>query len=91
MNDVLQSDRETLLIDKLKEIQDTVQLDIESIKTSIIEILHNKLNYLLTEVNDQFYSICKKYGDFDISKLLTRDLNQLNIEELDNLINVINT
>ena len=91
MNDVLQSDRETLLKDKLKQIQDTVELEIESIKTNILEILYNKLNYLHTEVNDQFYSICKKYGDFDISKLLTRDLRQLNTEELDNLINIINT
>lgn len=83
---------EQMVMMRLKDTEETVKMEVEKIKTNILEIFNNKVNNFLTEVNDRIMDFNKmsKIDSFDMSILMHKEIRHLTKEELDNLINYLN-
>jgi hypothetical protein len=78
---------------RLKDTEETVKMEVEKIKTNILEIFNNKVNSFITEVSDRImdYHKISKSETFDVSILNTKEVRHLNKEEYDGLTSYLNT
>ena len=76
---------------KLKETEDKINSEIEIIRTNILEIINNKANIFLSEINDRIFSSYKELSaNFDLEIFRTREIKELSSGEYNSLINFIN-
>jgi hypothetical protein len=75
---------------KLKETENKIQLELENIKTNILEILNNKVNIFITDTYDQFSKLFEKSReDIDVVRLIKKDFQTLTQDELTTLTGFI--
>jgi hypothetical protein len=81
-----------VLKNKLKETEDKIQLELEIIKTNILEILNNKVNTFITDTYDQFLKLFdKSKEDMDLVRLLRKDIKMLTPDELNGMTTYISS
>jgi hypothetical protein len=85
-------DEQQLMI-RLRDTEETVKMEVEKIKTNILEIFNNKMNNFIAEVNDRImeYHKSSKNETFDLSILNEKEIRHLNKEEIENLTTYLNT
>jgi hypothetical protein len=85
-------DEQQLMI-RLRDTEETIKMEVEKIKTNILEIFNNKMNSFIAEVNDRImeYHKSSKNETFDLSILSEKEIRHLNKEEFENLTNHLNT
>ena len=76
---------------KLKETEDRINSEIEVIRTNILEIINNKANNFLSEINDRIFSSYKELSsNFNLEIFKTREIKDLSQGEYNSLINFVN-
>jgi hypothetical protein len=81
-----------ILKNKLKDTEAKVQLELEIIKTNILEILNNKVNTFITDIYDQFIKLFdKSKEEMDVVRLVKKDFKLLSPDEFNGLTSYIST
>jgi hypothetical protein len=81
-----------LLKNKLRETEERILIEVEVLKTNILEILNNKVNKFITDIYDQFSRLYNKsQEDQDVIALMRKDFKQLTAEETSTIVTYINT
>jgi hypothetical protein len=88
---LLASKDEQIILNRLKDTEETVKMEVEKIKTNILEIFNNKMNSFITEVADRImdYHKSNKSDQFDISILTGKEIRHLSKEDFESLTNYI--
>jgi hypothetical protein len=77
---------------KLKETEESILMEVEKIKTTILEIFNNKVNNFISEVTDRIMELQKthkKSEQFDLHSLINSEIKNFPQEEIANLQNYI--
>jgi hypothetical protein len=90
-NEITFSKEEQLLEIKLKDTEEMINIEIEKIKTNILEIFNSKLNNFMNEITEKIleYHKSQKTETFDLSILTKKELRLLSKEEMENFLNYI--
>jgi hypothetical protein len=90
-NEISFSKEEQLLEMKLKDTEEMIIIEIEKIKTNILEIFNSKLNNFMSEITEKIldYHKSQKTETFDLSILTKKELRLLTKDEMDNFLNYI--
>jgi len=76
---------------KLKETEDRINNEIELIRTNILEIINNKANNFMTEINDRIFTSYKELSaNFNLEVFKNREIKDLSQAEYNGLINFVN-
>jgi hypothetical protein len=80
---------EQMLMIRLRDTEETVKMEVEKIKTNILEIFNNKMNSFIAEVSDRImeYHKSSKSETFDVAVLWEKEVRHLNKDEFENLTN----
>lgn len=78
-------------MNKLKETEGTINSEIEVIRTNVLEIINNKANTFMSEINDRIFSSYKELSaNFNLEIFKQREIKDLSQGEYNSLINFIN-
>ena len=82
---------EQILEMKLKDTEEFINIEIEKIKTNILEIFNSKLNAFISEITEKILDVHKsqKTETFDISILMHKEIRYFTKEEMESFLNYL--
>ena len=83
--------RNIQFISKLKQTEEKINFEIETIRTNILEIINNKANIFLSEINDRIFNSYKEANcNFDLDIFKSREIKDLSRSEYISFVNYLN-
>jgi hypothetical protein len=88
-NEISFSKEEQILEMKLKDTEQMINIEIEKIKTNILEIFNSKLNNFINEISEKIMDFHKsqKTETFDLNILTQKEIRYFTKEEMENFMN----